>query len=141
MWSSRALLSVGYRRLLLSWSSRPMATMRPVSASDHAISSGKENFFDKNDRLARPTSPHLTIYKPQLTSLLSITHRGTGLFQSALMTGFAVYALTNKGNFGDCLASLQSAHYGSATIFAAKFVVAFPFAYHLLNGCRHLVGS
>ena len=28
----------------------------------------------------RPISPHLQIYKPQLTSVLSITHRGTGIF-------------------------------------------------------------
>ncbi|RLA13585.1 MAG: succinate dehydrogenase, cytochrome b556 subunit, partial [Gammaproteobacteria bacterium] len=28
----------------------------------------------------RPLSPHLQIYKPQLTSVLSITHRGTGVF-------------------------------------------------------------
>ena len=30
----------------------------------------------------RPLSPHLQIYKPQLTSVLSITHRGTGVFLS-----------------------------------------------------------
>ena len=30
----------------------------------------------------RPLSPHLTIYKPQITSLMSITHRITGVFQS-----------------------------------------------------------
>ena len=29
---------------------------------------------------SRPISPHLQIYKPQLTSVLSITHRGTGIF-------------------------------------------------------------
>jgi succinate dehydrogenase / fumarate reductase cytochrome b subunit len=30
----------------------------------------------------RPLSPHLQVYKPQLTSVLSITHRGTGVFLS-----------------------------------------------------------
>merc|ERR1711884_356896 len=64
-----------------------MATfkMRPVAAADTAA--GGENFFDRNKRLARPTSPHLTIYKMQLTAVLSITHRGTGLAQSALLSG------------------------------------------------------
>ena len=28
----------------------------------------------------RPLSPHIQIYKPQLTSVLSITHRATGIF-------------------------------------------------------------
>jgi succinate dehydrogenase (ubiquinone) cytochrome b560 subunit len=29
-------------------------------------------------RLKRPSSPHFTIYQPQLTWLASIVHRGTG---------------------------------------------------------------
>eukprot|EP00116_Pleurobrachia_bachei_P016921 sb/3477183/ len=44
---------------------------------------GTKEFFDKNASLGRPMSPHLTIYKPQLTTLLSITHRGTGVAYSA----------------------------------------------------------
>lgn len=35
-------------------------------------------YEEKNAELKRELSPHLTIYKPQLTSMLSITHRGTG---------------------------------------------------------------
>ena len=64
-----------------------MATfkMKPVAAADTAA--GGENFFDRNKRLARPTSPHLTIYKMQLTAVLSITHRATGCAQSALLAG------------------------------------------------------
>ena len=30
--------------------------------------------------MKRPTSPHLQIYKPQITSVLSIIHRFTGIF-------------------------------------------------------------
>jgi succinate dehydrogenase / fumarate reductase cytochrome b subunit len=37
----------------------------------------------------RPISPHLQIYKPQITSILSILHRMTGLF---LSLGFIVLA-------------------------------------------------
>ncbi|MBL8676954.1 MAG: succinate dehydrogenase, cytochrome b556 subunit, partial [Alphaproteobacteria bacterium] len=29
--------------------------------------------------IKRPLSPHLQIYKPQITSVLSILHRGTGV--------------------------------------------------------------
>ncbi|MBT8116035.1 MAG: succinate dehydrogenase, cytochrome b556 subunit, partial [Arenicella sp.] len=28
----------------------------------------------------RPLSPHLQVYRPQLTSMLSVLHRGTGIF-------------------------------------------------------------
>lgn len=37
-------------------------------------------YEEKNALLKREQSPHLTIYKPQLTSMLSITHRGTGQY-------------------------------------------------------------
>lgn len=39
----------------------------------------KLSYEEKNEKLKRELSPHLTIYKFQLTSMLSITHRGTGL--------------------------------------------------------------
>lgn len=45
-----------------------------------------QDFFKKNDELKRPMSPHLTIYQPQLTSLLSITHRGTGIALTGLIS-------------------------------------------------------
>ena len=32
---------------------------------------------------ARPLSPHLQIYRPQITSVLSITHRATGVALTA----------------------------------------------------------
>src|SRR5256885_16684333 len=34
-------------------------------------------------RMARPLSPHLQVYRPQLTSVLSITHRATGVALAA----------------------------------------------------------
>lgn len=36
------------------------------------------SYEEKNALLKREQSPHLTIYKYQLTSMLSITHRITG---------------------------------------------------------------
>lgn len=49
-----------------------------------------EDYWAKNKRLRRPVSPHLTIYKPQITSMLSITHRGTGLALSVLVSGLGI---------------------------------------------------
>lgn len=37
-------------------------------------------YEEKNTLLKREQSPHLTIYKPQLTSMLSISHRISGKF-------------------------------------------------------------
>jgi succinate dehydrogenase / fumarate reductase cytochrome b subunit len=84
----------------------------------------------------RPLSPHLQIYKPQITSILSIMHRMTGIalilgavyiigFLVSLSSGeqcFALYAETLK------IPYMYLFHYG--------FI--FSLAYHFLNGIRHL---
>lgn len=63
-----------------------MITMQVKSAQEIASKEG-ETHDAKNDRLNRPMSPHLTIYKFQLTTMLSITHRGTGVALSGITTG------------------------------------------------------
>ena len=111
-----------------------LKTMKP---EEHKIS--RENFWAKNDRLSRPLSPHLTIYKMQMTSILSITHRFTGLAQSGIMYGYALLAVASAQNHAALLAQVQSFGFGPAVITAAKFAIAWPFVYHLFNGLRHLV--
>merc|ERR1719369_1254351 len=100
-----------------------MATMKPISQSEHLT--GKE-FWSKNKALNRPISPHLTIYKFQLTSMLSITHRATGIIQSAILSGFAVAAMTLPGNFPMWLNFVQDLHFGAPLIALAKFALAWP---------------
>lgn len=63
-----------------------MITMQ-VKTVQEVEEKSKETHDDKNNRLSRPMSPHLTIYKPQLTTLLSITHRGTGVALSGVTAG------------------------------------------------------
>jgi len=85
----------------------------------------------------RPLSPHLQIYRPQLTSVLSITHRGTGL---ALGIGavFFVWWLSGAAWSAACFAAAQ-AFWGS---WLGKLLLlgwTFSLFYHLLNGVRHLL--
>eukprot|EP00088_Acartia_fossae_P005665 TRINITY_DN12557_c0_g1_i1.p1 TRINITY_DN12557_c0_g1~~TRINITY_DN12557_c0_g1_i1.p1 ORF type:complete len:173 (-),score=48.55 TRINITY_DN12557_c0_g1_i1:323-841(-) len=115
---------------------RSMALMKPMTPEEHSIS--RANFWDKNKELKRPISPHLTIYKFQLTSMLSITHRATGLIQSGMLSAFAVAAMTLPGTFPVWMQMLQEMHFGAPLIFTAKFALAWPVTYHLLNGLRHL---
>lgn len=115
---------------------RPVGTFKTISPEDHQIS--REGFWDKNKRMSRPISPHLTIYKFQMTSVLSITHRGTGVALSALLTGAAVGAVVLPTNFPAALASLQAMQMGPAVIGGLKFLMAWPLTYHTFNGCRHL---
>ena len=98
----------------------------------------KEQFWDKNKRLQRPISPHLTIYKLQMTSVLSITHRGTGLAQSVILSGFGLFGILSSTSYPALLEMVQSFGLGGALIFLGKFAIAWPVTYHLFNGLRHL---
>ncbi|KAL5233852.1 hypothetical protein ACI65C_001262 [Semiaphis heraclei] len=113
-----------------------MITMQ-VKTVQEVEAKSEETHDDKNFRLNRPMSPHLSIYKPQLTTILSITHRGTGVALSGVTTGIAVlFFFTDLPTFVQFVHGLELS---SATIMSAKGVVAYPFFYHLCNGVRHLV--
>ena len=84
----------------------------------------------------RPVSPHLQIYRPQLTSVLSIVHRGTGIVLAA-GTLFLVYwlnALAAGAGAFDQLRHLMGAWYGQVILLGFSFSLF----YHLCNGVRHL---
>lgn len=85
----------------------------------------------------RPLSPHLQIYRPQLTSMLSILHRATGL---ALSLGFLlfVYWLVAAAAGPQAYARAQGL---LGSWFGLILLVGWSFAYfyHLANGVRHLV--
>ena len=88
----------------------------------------------------RPISPHLTIYKPQISSVLSIMHRGTGLFLfiSTLALSWLMIALVMK-SAGIALTGYNIYYFLDTRIF--KFFLlglSFCLYYHLLNGIRHL---
>jgi len=69
-----------------------MITMQVKNAQEVEYKLG-ETHDEKNGRLSRPMSPHLTIYKPQLTTILSITHRGTGVALSGVTAGLGACKL------------------------------------------------
>ena len=85
----------------------------------------------------RPLSPHLQVYRPQLTSVLSILHRITGL---ALAGGtlLLVWWLV--------AAAVGPEAYAAASGFIGSWLGLFMLLgwsaalfYHLANGIRHLV--
>jgi succinate dehydrogenase / fumarate reductase, cytochrome b subunit len=84
----------------------------------------------------RPLSPHLQIYRPQLTSVLSILHRFTGLglvLGSALLVAWLIAAAHGAAAF-DVAQAIAGAWYGRALLFLWAFALFF----HLCNGIRHL---
>ncbi|CAD0201902.1 unnamed protein product [Chrysodeixis includens] len=98
-----------------------------------------EHHDDRNARLKRPMSPHLTIYSPQLTSMLSITHRTTGMILSGYFSVLGIGALVLPHDISHYIAIVENMNLSPATIFLAKFLIAAPVGYHFANGIRHLV--
>ncbi|GMQ76487.1 MAG: succinate dehydrogenase, cytochrome b556 subunit [Gammaproteobacteria bacterium] len=88
------------------------------------------------EKSQRPLSPHLQIYRPQLTSVLSITHRATGI---ALVAGtlVLVYWLLAVASGAEAYASAQVL-LGSWLGRVALLGFSFALFYHLCNGIRHL---
>lgn len=87
-------------------------------------------------RRQRPLSPHLQIYRPQLTAVLSITHRGTGIVLVA-STLLLVYWLVAAASGPEAYASAQAL---LASWIGRIVLLAFTFSlfFHLCNGIRHL---
>jgi succinate dehydrogenase / fumarate reductase, cytochrome b subunit len=85
---------------------------------------------------SRPLSPHLQVYKPQLTAVLSIAHRGTGVFL-VVGTLLLVYWLLSLAAGPEAYGTAQ-AFFGS--FFGRIVLLCWTFAlfYHLCNGIRHL---
>ena len=85
----------------------------------------------------RPLSPHLQIYKWQLTSVLSILHRGTGLalsFGTLFLVWWLVAAATSDAAFAQA-----QWFFGSWLGLLMLLGWTFCFFFHLCNGIRHLV--
>lgn len=85
----------------------------------------------------RPLSPHLQVYRPQITSVLSITHRVTGV-ALAVGTLLLTYWLVAAASGPEAYAHAQG-------LLSSKLGLLFLFLwtlalfYHLSNGIRHLV--
>ncbi|HVA14166.1 MAG TPA: succinate dehydrogenase, cytochrome b556 subunit [Stellaceae bacterium] len=88
-------------------------------------------------QIQRPLSPHLQIYKPQLTSILSISHRATGLALAVgtiLLVWWLLAAATSADAFGVAEAFWHS-WIGRLLLLGWTWSLFF----HLCNGVRHLV--
>jgi len=88
------------------------------------------------EKSQRPLSPHLQIYRPQLTSVLSITHRASGI---ALVLGtlVLVYWLLAAASGAEAYSSAQQL---LGSWLGRILMLGFSFAlfFHLCNGIRHL---
>ena len=85
----------------------------------------------------RPLSPHLQVYKPQITSMTSITHRATGvaLTAGAFLLSFWLWAALYSPELYETISQLAKSWGGR--IFLVGWTWAF--WYHFFCGTRHLM--
>lgn len=85
----------------------------------------------------RPVSPNVQIYRPQLTSVLSILNRVTGVMLSAgavVLVVWLVAAATGPRGY-DVVQGALASWIGQLMLLACTFA----FFLHLCGGIRHLV--
>ncbi|NKB76217.1 MAG: succinate dehydrogenase, cytochrome b556 subunit [Gammaproteobacteria bacterium] len=84
----------------------------------------------------RPLSPHLQVYRPQLTSVLSILHRVTGVIiaLSAILIGWWLWSVAGSEE------QFSIAHGFFNSVFGTILLIIWTGCtfYHLCNGVRHL---
>ena len=83
-----------------------------------------------------PLSPHLQIYKWQISSLLSITHRIVGVinfFAIVLICLWAILVVFGQSNYLNINTILNSS-FGKFLIIS----LCWTFSFHILNELRHL---
>ena len=85
----------------------------------------------------RPLSPHLSVYRWQVTNTLSIIHRlsGVALYFGSLLLPIWIFAVAFGGPFGDWIIFLITHRFS----FLPLIGLSFAFFYHSFNGIRHLL--
>ncbi len=93
--------------------------------------------MNNNINEKRPLSPHLTIYRPQNTSILSILHRltGIGLMFTSLVLVIWIITIPLGPEYFDFVMYLFSTFLGKTFLIFSLWGIT----YHSMTGIRHLI--
>jgi succinate dehydrogenase / fumarate reductase, cytochrome b subunit len=87
--------------------------------------------------MRRPLSPHLTVYRPMMTMVMSIAHRITGgaLYVGTLLLVWYLFAAAEGGS------AFSFASWFLGSIIGQLILLGFTFAllHHFFGGIRHLI--
>ena len=86
---------------------------------------------------ARPLSPHLQIYKPMLTMVMSIMHRitGVGLYFGIILLMWWLTAASISDSYFDFVQGFFGHWFGRLLLFGFTWALI----HHALGGLRHLL--
>jgi succinate dehydrogenase / fumarate reductase cytochrome b subunit len=90
----------------------------------------------------RPLSPHLVVYKPQITSVFSIFHRVSGsslslFFILIIILLYFNFFFVNHFDFYSFMINYINFTYIVAS--SIGFFLVFIFCFHITNGIRHML--
>jgi len=108
-----------------------------LSSNSGAVATAEDSRRAPSAARLRPKSPNIQIYRPQLTSVLSILNRITGNILSACAVVLVIWliaAATGPQAYGLVQGAIAS-WVGQIVLFGATFA----FFLHLCGGIRHLV--
>lgn len=91
-----------------------------------------------NDKsAARPLSPHLQIYRPMLTMMMSIMHRitGMGLYFGIILLVWWLTAASISESYFDFVQGFFGHSFGRLVLFGFSWALI----HHALGGLRHLL--
>ncbi|EXJ82736.1 hypothetical protein A1O3_06551 [Capronia epimyces CBS 606.96] len=133
----RAGIYEGQLRLLSTTSSKPEGKpqIETITAAQHTE-------YLASRRRARPTSPHLSIYQPQITWYSGALMRNCAILITAPVYIFgAAYLVSPLLGWHLDTASLVDWFGGlsASTRLAVKAFFGWPFMFHIIHGSRHLI--
>src|SRR5215470_2526793 len=114
-----------------------MAPRRCGGGSGSGGSGSARKMAEAKQPVERPLSPHLSIYKPHITMVMSILHRLTGaaLYFGTLLLAAWLIAAAMGGDAFNYVNALFAHPAGKLVLFGYTWALA----HHMLGGLRHLL--
>ncbi|EDV93641.1 GH19425 [Drosophila grimshawi] len=97
------------------------------------------SYEELNMKLGRELSPHLTIYKIQLTSAMSILLRISGFVLGMGFWAIGLMGLFCNMDINELATKIEEFELSKNFLSFLKFIIILPFAYHMVVGTRHLI--
>lgn len=92
---------------------------------------------DANTQGNRPLSPHLQVYKPMLTMMMSIAHRitGAGLYLGFVLLAWWLVSAASGAAYFDYVSEIAGSFIGRLVMFLGTWGLI----HHMLGGIRHFI--
>ncbi|KAF1994247.1 mitochondrial succinate dehydrogenase cytochrome b560 subunit C [Amniculicola lignicola CBS 123094] len=139
--ASQRIFQLGLRRMATPGFSKMQPAGRMVQRRLAGNMAAQEKEILVKQRLHRPVSPHISIYRPQITWYASGLNRVTGVILSGslYLFGIAYLAAPALGWHLETQSMVAAVAAWPAFVkVGLKAFFAFPFFFHSFNGLRHL---